>query len=310
MNKYIIRINKLKDSINEDHVFNELSKLFKKDQEIIRNRLNKGSLIAKITSDIELANKYKKALDKLGCVVELEVKSNQDNEQLLTTKLKPSEEIKKENHGNANQNKICPFCNSENLSEANFCDNCGAAFINKQICGSCSSENIPTAKFCSQCGAPFDNKDKINKAPLSEPNNKNIPRNNNNNNNNIKASDNIAFKEKKEEATVIKVDDHLLQQMTEQQRMMFTSEVNNKSKDATTAILLNLLLGGLGVHHFYLGRNLIGILYLLFCWTLIPLVISIFDLFFTSGRVKEYNKKLATDTAVRIIAAFPSHSNY
>lgn len=48
-------------------------------------------------------------------------------------------------------------------------------------------------------------------------------------------------------------------------------------KNRTTAIILALLLGGLGIHRFYLGKPLIGLLYLLFCWTFIPMVIGWVD---------------------------------
>lgn len=43
-----------------------------------------------------------------------------------------------------------------------------------------------------------------------------------------------------------------------------------KNLSRTTAGLLALLLGGLGVHRFYLGRPGSGVLYLLFCWTFVP----------------------------------------
>ena len=42
------------------------------------------------------------------------------------------------------------------------------------------------------------------------------------------------------------------------------------TKSRTTAALLALFLGGLGVHKFYLGEGGSGVIYLLFCWTLIP----------------------------------------
>ena len=35
-------------------------------------------------------------------------------------------------------------------------------------------------------------------------------------------------------------------------------------------VLLALFLGGIGIHNFYAGKTGLGILYLLFCWTLIP----------------------------------------
>jgi len=50
---------------------------------------------------------------------------------------------------------------------------------------------------------------------------------------------------------------------------------NGKSKVA--AGLLAIFLGGLGVHKFYLGRNGQGILYFLFCWTLIPAIVAFFE---------------------------------
>ncbi len=48
-------------------------------------------------------------------------------------------------------------------------------------------------------------------------------------------------------------------------------------KDRTTAILLALLLGGVGVHKFYLDRPGAGVAYLLFCWTLIPSLLGLID---------------------------------
>ena len=43
------------------------------------------------------------------------------------------------------------------------------------------------------------------------------------------------------------------------------------------AALFALLLGGIGIHKFYLGKIGQGILYLLFCWTFIPLAISLIE---------------------------------
>ena len=45
-------------------------------------------------------------------------------------------------------------------------------------------------------------------------------------------------------------------------------------KSRTTAALLALFLGGIGAHHFYLGHTGLGILYLLFFWTLIPAMVA------------------------------------
>jgi len=48
-------------------------------------------------------------------------------------------------------------------------------------------------------------------------------------------------------------------------------------KDKMAAGLLALFLGTLGIHKFYLGRPVAGVLYLLFFWTMIPAILSIFD---------------------------------
>ncbi len=47
-------------------------------------------------------------------------------------------------------------------------------------------------------------------------------------------------------------------------------------KDKVVAGVLALFLGGLGVHRFYLGQWW-GIFYLLFCWTLIPSIVSFIE---------------------------------
>ncbi len=48
-------------------------------------------------------------------------------------------------------------------------------------------------------------------------------------------------------------------------------------KSKSVAILLAFFLGGIGIHKFYLGENVAGILYILFCWTLIPGIIAFFE---------------------------------
>ncbi|WP_027383388.1 TM2 domain-containing protein [Epilithonimonas caeni] len=50
-------------------------------------------------------------------------------------------------------------------------------------------------------------------------------------------------------------------------------------KSKSTTVLLAFFLGGIGVHRFYLGQNILGLLYLLFCWTFIPALIALFDFF-------------------------------
>ncbi len=51
--------------------------------------------------------------------------------------------------------------------------------------------------------------------------------------------------------------------------------MNKKSR--VTAAVLAFLLGGLGIHRFYLGQTMKAILYLVFCWTFIPGIIAFVD---------------------------------
>ena len=57
---------------------------------------------------------------------------------------------------------------------------------------------------------------------------------------------------------------------------VYASEANAgwPVKSKVTAGVLALLLGGFGVHKFYLGKIGMGILYLVFCWTYIPALVS------------------------------------
>jgi TM2 domain-containing membrane protein YozV len=46
----------------------------------------------------------------------------------------------------------------------------------------------------------------------------------------------------------------------------------------TMAIVFAGSLGGVGAHKFYLNRPIWGVLYALFCWTLIPTIISLIEM--------------------------------
>ena len=65
----------------------------------------------------------------------------------------------------------------------------------------------------------------------------------------------------------------------------------HKKKSRVTAIILALFLGGFGVHKFYMGK-MIGLLYLFFCWTFIPLIISLIEaIIYITETDEEFNRK-------------------
>lgn len=59
-------------------------------------------------------------------------------------------------------------------------------------------------------------------------------------------------------------------------------------KSKTTGYLLAIFLGGIGVHLFYYKKYIRGLIYLVFCWTYIPVFLGWIDLFF----IKKWHNQL------------------
>lgn len=94
--------------------------------------------------------------------------------------------------------------------------------------------------------------------------------------------------------------------MTEHQRAWFYAEYEQARRDEVVGVLLAVFLGNFGLHHFYLRRTGLGVLYLLFSWTGIPALLGFIEAFFMPGRVRAYNAIQATYIAgqVRVSSAF------
>ncbi len=60
-------------------------------------------------------------------------------------------------------------------------------------------------------------------------------------------------------------------------RQPAASMAGRPSKDKTTAAVLAIFLGGLGIHKFYLGKTAQGIIYLVFFWTFIPAIVGFIE---------------------------------
>ena len=98
---------------------------------------------------------------------------------------------------------------------------------------------------------------------------------------------------------------YAMQGMTEQQRMVYMNQMSAVRKDATVGVLLALFLGGFGAHRFYLGQVGWGLLYLLFCFTFIPALVSFVECFLMPGRVRRHNSERSLQVASAVCAAFP-----
>jgi len=59
-----------------------------------------------------------------------------------------------------------------------------------------------------------------------------------------------------------------------------------------TYVLLTLFWGWMGLHKFYAGKKFLGLIYLIFSWTLIPLFISLFEFIIAILKKKDYYGKI------------------
>jgi TM2 domain-containing membrane protein YozV len=91
--------------------------------------------------------------------------------------------------------------------------------------------------------------------------------------------------------------------MNEQQRAWFYAEYERARKDEMVGLLLALLLGCFGAHHFYLRRDTAGVVYLLFFWTGITAILGFIECFFMPGRVRQYNALQAMYISSQILGS-------
>lgn len=87
---------------------------------------------------------------------------------------------------------------------------------------------------------------------------------------------------------------------------IFYEQYEATRRDEVVGILLALFLGGFGVHHFYLRRTGLGVLYCCFCWTPLPWVLGFIECFFMPGRVREFNAIQAAGIAAALGMAVPA----
>jgi TM2 domain-containing membrane protein YozV len=86
---------------------------------------------------------------------------------------------------------------------------------------------------------------------------------------------------------------------------IFYQQYESVRRDEVVGILLALFLGTFGVHHFYLRRTGLGILYCVFCWTGITAILGLIECFFMPGRVREFNAIQAAGIAAALGIVMP-----
>ena len=87
---------------------------------------------------------------------------------------------------------------------------------------------------------------------------------------------------------------------------IFYQQYESVRRDEVVGILLALFLGGFGVHHFYLRRAGLGILYLCLFWTPFPWILGFIECFFMPGRVREFNAVQAAGIAAALGMSVPA----
>ena len=86
--------------------------------------------------------------------------------------------------------------------------------------------------------------------------------------------------------------EQVLQQLSEEERIEFIFFYRKNCKRLGIAYLLLIFFGVFGLHKLYLNKRSAW-LRLLFCWTGIPFLLAIVDLFLLPMQVRKYNRTLA-----------------
>ncbi|HEX6494247.1 MAG TPA: TM2 domain-containing protein [Acidobacteriaceae bacterium] len=90
-------------------------------------------------------------------------------------------------------------------------------------------------------------------------------------------------------------------QMTAEQQATYNVYYPSTQRDPLLGVLLAVLLGSFGAHHFYLRRNGLGVLYLALFWTGIPAILGIIEAFFMPERVRRFNAEQAALLAHSVV---------
>lgn len=110
----------------------------------------------------------------------------------------------------------------------------------------------------------------------------------------------LVQKTKEEQVSAKAEIQNLVSSLPADKQSTFMLYYNSQRKNPTTAVVLALLLGWLGGHKFYLGQTGLGIVYLLFSWSGIPLIVSFIEAFTITKTVFKMNREAAREAAAML----------
>ena len=99
-----------------------------------------------------------------------------------------------------------------------------------------------------------------------------------------------------------------LMRLSDGSKASYVLTYNARKKSAVVALLLAIFLGGIGGHKFYLGNFVLGILYLVFCWTGIPSIVALVEAFTLADTVRTINKVSADELMIIVEGSPPDQS--
>lgn len=90
--------------------------------------------------------------------------------------------------------------------------------------------------------------------------------------------------------------EQILQRLSEVQRVQFNFFYRQNCKSLGVAYVWLIVFGIFGLHRFYLDKRSAW-LHVLFCWTMIPALLAVIDLFLLPFKLRKYNMTLAASLA-------------
>jgi len=99
-----------------------------------------------------------------------------------------------------------------------------------------------------------------------------------------------------------------LMRLSDGNKASYVLTYNARKKSAVVALLLAIFLGGIGGHKFYLGNFVLGMLYLVFCWTGIPSIVALVEAFTLADTVRTINKISADELMIIVEGSPPDQS--